>query len=226
MVIAGGDPRLALRLHAWNAALAGSLLPGLHLAEVTIRNFALGRLIANFKGNWYENTGFTRKLGKGQLAEELKIAVDDKLRLTRKQDQVTSYLVRDLNFGFWVNIFTHSFHKDLWSRPLHTYNTQIPGTVNIAKLHDAIDGVRIFRNRVAHHKNLISKPSPKTAPEHYQAMLDVLGWLSPPAEQHVRAVCTFPRIWATCPIPHTDLETAVVTLAAAAAGKIRVRVDR
>ena len=64
MVIAGGDQRLALRLHAWNAALAGPLLPGLHLAEVTIRNFALGRLIANFKGNWYENTGFTRKLGK------------------------------------------------------------------------------------------------------------------------------------------------------------------
>ena len=147
MAITGGNHRLALRLHAWNAALAGSLLPGLHLAEVTIRNFALGRLIANFKGGWYENSGFIRKLGNSQLAEELTRAVDDRKKLAHKQDRITSYLVRDLNFGFWVNIFTHRFHKDLWNRPLHTYNTQIPGTIDIAKLHDAIDGVRNFRNQ-------------------------------------------------------------------------------
>ena len=59
--------------------------------------------------------------------------------------------------------------------------------------------------------------TPKTVPEHYQTTLDVLGWLSPPAEQHARAVCTFPQVWACCPIPHDDLEKAVAALAVASA---------
>jgi hypothetical protein len=50
MTIAGGDERLALQLHAWNAALAGALLPGLHIAEVTIRNMAAHRVKARYTG--------------------------------------------------------------------------------------------------------------------------------------------------------------------------------
>ena len=50
VTIAGGDERLALQLHAWNAALAASLLPGLHMAEVTIRNMAAHRVKARYTG--------------------------------------------------------------------------------------------------------------------------------------------------------------------------------
>lgn len=56
LVVADNDLRIAMRLHAWNAAVAGSLLPTLHLTEVAIRNFALKRLIAKYGKHWYSNS--------------------------------------------------------------------------------------------------------------------------------------------------------------------------
>ena len=40
---------MALRLHHWNAAVAGSLMPTIYIAEVVIRNFAMRRLIAHIR---------------------------------------------------------------------------------------------------------------------------------------------------------------------------------
>lgn len=53
--LADNDLRSAMRLHTWNAAVAGSLLPTLHLAEVTIRNVAMGRLAAKYGKHWYRS---------------------------------------------------------------------------------------------------------------------------------------------------------------------------
>lgn len=150
MDIAAADYRLSLRLHAWNAAVSGSLLPVLHMTEVIVRNVAIGRLIANFGPDWFDKPGFLTKLGKSQMATDLADQVAARRTKVRQNDKITSYLARDLTFGFWVNIFTHKFRQDLWSRDLHTYGLpDVPKGMTIEQLHAGIDTVRELRNQVA-----------------------------------------------------------------------------
>jgi hypothetical protein len=218
VTIAGGDERLALQLHAWNAALAASLLPGLHMAEVTIRNLAVYRVISRYKGTWFDNLDFARKLGKSEHAENLRSAVAARKRTTTNTGHITSYLVRDLTFGFWVNIFTRTFHEELWKRDLWTRLPSVPHGYTITQLHAGIEEIRDFRNQVAHHKNLISKPPPRTAENRHDAMMRTLKHLSPQVEAHARAVCTFPLVWQCCPMPLADLEAAVLAMDVARRG--------
>ena len=72
---------------------------------------------------------------------------------------------------------------------------------------------------MAHHKNLISKPPPRTAENRHDAMMRTLKYLSPQVEAHARAVCTFPLVWRCCPMPLTDLEAAVLAMDAARRGQ-------
>jgi hypothetical protein len=223
MSIAGGDERLALQLHAWNAALAASLLPGLHIAEVTIRNMAAYRVISRYKGTWFDDPNFARKLGKSEHAEKLRSAVAIRKQTTTNAGHITSYLVRDLTFGFWVNIFTRTFHEELWKRDLWTYVPSVPHGYTITQLHAEINEIRDFRNQVAHHKNLISKPPPKTVENRHDAMMRTLKYLSPQVELHARAICTFPLVWQCCPMALADLQAAVLVMDKARRGLSRPR---
>ena len=195
--IVDGDMRLALRLHSWNASVAASLLPLLHISEVCIRNFALRRLMSFYGNRWYENPKLFRKLGGDDtfMGKSLKRAYEDELKLGRNGD-LTNYITSELPFGFWVNVFTSKFTNEIWNRPLHTYNTNIPRNSTLQTLHEGVDGVRKFRNSVAHHKNVVLKP----VEENYEKTLDVLSWFCPPSSELARQTSMFPRVWACCPI--------------------------
>ena len=121
------------------------------MAEVTIRNLAVYRVISRYKGTWFDNSDFARKLGKSErkTAErrtaELQ-AVSDQKRQPPTPADITSYLVRDLTFGFWVNIFTRTFHEELWKRDLWTRLPSVPHGYTITQLHAGIEEIRDFRN--------------------------------------------------------------------------------
>lgn len=191
------DVRLALRLHTWNASVAASLLPLLHVTEVCIRNFAQRRLMSFYGNRWYESPKLSRKLGgdKTQMGRSLIRAYEDEINLGRTGD-LSNYITSELPFGFWVNVFTSKFTNEIWNRPLHTYNTNIPRNSTLQSLHDGIDGVRKFRNSIAHHKNVVLKP----VEENYEKTLDVLSWFCPPSSELARNTSLFPRVWACCPI--------------------------
>lgn len=200
LAVAGGDIRLALRLHHWNAAVAGSLMPTIHIAEIAIRNFALRRISANFGKHWYRDQRFEAKLGRSQLKEALQVSVATLLASGRKgnlADDVTS----EMTFGFWVNVFTKTFVPMLWVRPLHTINANIPSQVTISELHDGIEFVRAFRNSVAHHKNLIYRPTP----DKFERTLRVIGWVCRSSEVIARGAAQFPLVWQCSPVPHARL---------------------
>lgn len=99
--MANGDQRLGVRLHHWNAALGGALLPTLQLAEVTIRNVAMKRLISKYGSQWYLNEEFVsyRLGGSSYLANELKSAVEKELARERK-GLLSDYITSELMFGF------------------------------------------------------------------------------------------------------------------------------
>lgn len=198
---AGDDLRLAIRLHHFNAAVAAALLPTIQLAEVAVRNFALRRVIAFYGKRWYDDkVKFGRKLGSSQHATTLEKAVAEERNQGRKGD-INDYITSELPFGFWVNIFTRTFIPDLWTRPLHTYNPSIPNGTTIDTLRGEIDALRRFRNDVAHHKNLITKP----IEARYQRSLVTLSWICRPTADMAQRTATFPMIWACCPVPQEML---------------------
>ena len=111
-----------------------------------IRNIAVYRVISRYKSAWFDNSDFARKLGKSEHAEKLRGAVAARKQTTTSAGHITSYLVRDLTFGFWVNIFTRTFHEELWKRDLWTHLPSVPRGYTITQLHAGIDEIRDFRN--------------------------------------------------------------------------------
>lgn len=193
-----GNLRTAMRLHAWNAAVAGSLLSTLHVAEVTIRNVAMRRLAAKYGKQWYRNQDLIRyRLGGSNLAQQLTDAYQGEIAKGRRGD-LSDYITSELTFGFWVNVFTRKFHPHLWKAELHTILSGFPRDKNITDLHDGVEFVRTFRNNVAHHKDLTSKPTM----ENYEKTLAVIGMLCAKTRIMAEKTSSFPRVWASSPVPH------------------------
>jgi hypothetical protein len=203
LTAADGDLRTALRLHAWNAAVAGSLLPTLHLAEVAIRNFALKRLIAKYGKHWYNNSTLLDYRLSKKLANELRDAAQRELDLGRRGN-LSDYVTSELTFGFWVNVFTKTFYPDLWHAPLHSVLPGFPRGKTIVELHDGVEFVRTFRNNVAHHKNIVFKP----ILENYERTLEVMGLVCGPTRAMAESLSTFPAVWAAAPVPIAKLKVA------------------
>ncbi|WP_347536144.1 Abi family protein [Inquilinus sp. CAU 1745] len=200
--LAGGDLRLAVRLHTWNAAVAGSLLPTLHIAEVTIRNVAMRRLVGKYGKHWYRNTDLlNHRLGQSGLAQNLNDAYENEVARQRRGN-LSDYITSELTFGFWVNIFTRKFHPHLWKPELHTIVAGFPRDKNITDLHEGVEFVRSFRNNVAHHKDLICKP----VPENYERTLEVIGMLCVNTRNAAERTSAFHRVWACAPVPHNLLQ--------------------
>ncbi|TGQ73007.1 MULTISPECIES: Abi family protein [unclassified Mesorhizobium] len=199
--LADGDLRLAVRLHTWNAAVAGSLLPTLHIAEITIRNVAMRRLAGKYGRQWYRSTDLLDyRLGKSNLAQQLTDAYQSEIDKGRRGD-LSDYITSELTFGFWVNVFTKKFHPHLWKAELHTIVAGFPREKNIDHLHDGVEFVRTFRNNVAHHKDLICKP----VVENYERTLDVIGMLCAKTRDAAGKTSAFRRVWACAPVPHDRL---------------------
>lgn len=206
LTAADDDLRTALRLHAWNAAVAGSLLPTLHLAEVTIRNFALKRLIAKYGKHWYNNSTLLDYRLSKRLSGELREAGQRELDLGRRGN-LSDYITSELTFGFWVNVFTKTFQPDLWHAPLHSVLPGFPRGKTIVDLHDGVEFVRTFRNNVAHHKNIVFKP----VVENYERTLEVMGLLCKPTRAMAESLSSFPAIWASAPIAIDRLKAAAAS---------------
>ncbi|MBY5346026.1 hypothetical protein [Rhizobium leguminosarum] len=206
LTAADDDLRTALRLHAWNAAVAGSLLPTLHLAEVTIRNFALKRLIAKYGKHWYNNSTLLDYRLSKKLAGELREAAQRELDLGRRGN-LSDYITSELTFGFWVNVFTKTFQPDLWHAPLHSVLPGFPRGKTIVDLHDGVEFVRTFRNNVAHHKNIVFKP----VVENYERTLKVTGLICGATKAMAESLSTFPAIWAGAPVPIAKLRAAAAS---------------
>lgn len=195
--VVGNDRDLLVQLHTWNAVVSSALLPTLHLAEVTIRNFALKRLQTYYRQpHWYENPKLQRKLGyQSHLAKTLEKTLNSERALGRSGD-LSNFITSELPFGFWVNVFTTKFRQELWIRPLHTYSIGFPRGASLKDIHQGVDEIRVFRNNVAHHKNVICK-----APDvQFDRITEVLSWFCKDTALYARETALFPSVWAAAPI--------------------------
>jgi len=155
MPAAGREPQAAFRFYLWNCLLCECFHFPLHFAEIVSRN-ALGNALARRSGEqWYLDATFRKVLDERFLAE-----LDIALAKERRQQGLSMshhHMVSALTFGFWEHLTTKRFERILWARGIQNVFASAPRSTTLQDVHDLMESVRRWRNRIAHHQAIFDK---------------------------------------------------------------------
>jgi hypothetical protein len=118
-----------------------------------------------------------------RLLDRERFAISDtigKLRRRGIDAPTPEQVVAATSFGLWVGLTDAGLPRD----PLFSYETALwqpriqkafphLGTVRRKELHRKLDGIRIFRNRLAHHEPIYAAPIPRILAD----MIEVAGYV-------------------------------------------------
>lgn len=158
---ASGDRNLALRLYCWNADLSAAFYPLLQFAEVAVRNGAVEAIEKEFGANWHHNRGFKYSLPmkRGRYRPR------DDLQSCAERLPTAGKVVAELKFVFWQYLFIAGQDRRLWNKHFFTAFPGADHTGSVADaredLHNDIQAIRIFRNRIAHHEPIYGRDLPE-----------------------------------------------------------------
>lgn len=174
-------------LYLWNCDLGQAFYLAIHMAEVSTRNTIHGALLYRDE-NWFANRTFRGIVAPGRLR-----ALDDAVAEERAKHGASfdaHHLVGSVSFGFWEHLAELRFQRYLFPRGVQRNFKHAPLGANVRDLHDLIQSVRLWRNRIAHYKALFDKgPSAK-----YQDALTLISWTSPELAQWVSHRCGVQQI--------------------------------
>lgn len=195
MGAANGDANLALRLYFWNCDLSRAFYLPLHMAEITSRNAIHGALqhwLSRDGDPWYDH-GTLRRTMDARFENELDKAIADE-RDHHGNAMTEDHVCSALTFGFWEHLTTKRFERLIWKRGIR-HNFPHAGNMSRDELHDQIETVRRWRNRIAHHRAIFDKgPAAK-----YQAALKLIGIVCPETSAWVAAETQISQIIAARP---------------------------
>lgn len=150
-----GSTATALDIYVWNALVSAAFFSALHVCEVVVRNAISHALELKYGANWPWDGRFERTLSTWYKGE---------LQAARKNVPLgsTGKVVAELKFGFWCNLFTAGQDQHIWNVHLHTVFPHLPYPLTIPAarkmLFDDMEGLRRFRNRIAHHEPIFAYP--------------------------------------------------------------------
>lgn len=170
MKAAGGDKMAAFKFYLWNCVLCEAFYISLHFSEVVCRNAMHQALLERGDPKWFENSTFHKI-----LEDQFRFELEGAIRKETKQhgNAVTSnHIVSALTFGFWDHLATKRFERYLWAKGIHHAFPCAPKGKTYEDLHQLIESVRRWRNRIAHHQAIFDKgPSRK-----HQDALELIKW--------------------------------------------------
>lgn len=170
MPVAFGDDAMAFRFYLWNCALCEAFFISLHFAEIVCRN-AMNRALMSRSGpQWYDNATLQML-----LQDRFRVELAEAVRKERQQHggSLTSHhVVSALTFGFWEHLATKRFERFLWARGIHSAFPGAPANKTYSDLHDLIESVRRWRNRIAHHRAVFDKGPMRK----HQDALQLIKW--------------------------------------------------
>ena len=157
----------ALGLYIKNIEISAAFLIPLQVLEVTIRN-SLNETIKNHYGtdDWFDviplNDFAQKKITSAKHA------------VTKQQDNPQiSHVVAELTFGFWLSLIRSEYHQSLW---IPFLNKSFPYAKKPrSEIHDHLNHIRIFRNRIAHHEPIFARH----LEQDYNSILLALKWIYP-----------------------------------------------
>ena len=126
--------------------------------------------------------------GQGQVAflepEQNEIADAKRAIADRPKPVTPGRVVAELNFGFWVRMFSGQYEKLFWVKHLHKIYA---ASMQPKFLHDRLVQIKTLRNRIAHHETLIKRDVQKD----YLQTLQSIGWISPTVLAWVKSTNCF-----------------------------------
>lgn len=161
-IIAGTTDKAALfKFYMWNCALCEAFYLPLQIAEIATRNAIHNALVFWLGEKWFENSTFLALLDK-RFRDELSACI---VRESAQHAAAMTchHVCSDLTFGFWGHLTTKRFDRIIWKRGIRHNFPQAPASPKARdELHDLIESVRRWRNRIAHYKAIFDKsPSKK-----------------------------------------------------------------
>lgn len=147
----------ALKLYAWNAQVSAAFFAPLHFCEVVLRNAVSEALEKKYGSNWPWNTTFERSLPNPERGYSPR----RDLIGARNGQNTTGKVIPELKLVFWEKLLTRRFDDRLWTPFLHTvfpnYEVNLSVPEMRTKLRTLIEGIRVLRNRIAHHEPIIAR---------------------------------------------------------------------
>lgn len=168
---AAGSREDAFVLYLWNCALCEAFYLPLHFAEISVRNAINGHLISRFGELWFENRAVIGSMDPKRQQEFQDLLKSEQ---SRHGDAMTCHhLVSELSFGFWQHLLTKRFRRVVWAKGIKEAFPNLPNSVDIQAVHDRIEIIRKWRNRIAHHKPVFDRgPTAR-----YQDTVQLISWV-------------------------------------------------
>lgn len=183
---ADGSQRLAFEYYCWNLVLCEAFVTPLHFAEVVCRNALNRALIARAGGAWFQDHTLISILDQ-RFRDELAEAVR-KERNQHGERLTAHHIVSALTFGFWEHLTTKRFERYLWARGVQPVFPGAPNGHTYEEVHRAIESVRRWRNRIAHHRAIFDK---RPMRKHSEA-LDLIRWSCEETATYVASISKVP----------------------------------
>ncbi|TDD56780.1 hypothetical protein [Saccharopolyspora elongata] len=188
-----GDVDAAFRLYQWNLSVCAAFYSPLHWLEVALRNAMHETLRDHFGSErWWEVVSLDRN-GQAKIQEteaKLKKRLDLQGRATSADD-----IVAALTFGFWVSLVSRGggYDRKLWVPALHRAFPSFSDRRR--KLHDELDPVRHFRNRIMHYEPIFNR----RLLGYHNGIYRLLGYLSTTLKVETRRFDRVPQVLAERP---------------------------
>jgi hypothetical protein len=206
-----------LARYAWNMALGAALGAALQILEVALRN-TLHDALSQHHDNprWYENrSAFQLRNTYDKTLDRVQAAMREVQKITPlSESDAPGRVVAELNFGFWTMILNRAYARPkskkknwepIWPKLIPIAFPYFPSSTDTKDDRETIasrfDSIRQLRNRASHlepiWKGHTDPGTGKRTPlaEHYDGILEALGWIHPNAVHFVEALSTFPDVY-------------------------------
>lgn len=203
----GNDDEVGvLSTYLWSMALCEALYPALHGLEVALRNSLFTAGERKFAGIRHRHVPCWLDADPPILAPEERGRVDEaKSRLrSRGKPLDAPHLVAELTFGFWTALFDvrYEHRQVLWPHMLAAVFPSIPPHLRKRKaISSRLNRVRLLRNRAFHHEPIWHW---RDLREQYDAIRELLQWISPPLDSTVALNDRFPDVLASGRLAYRD----------------------
>ncbi|MFE2750972.1 hypothetical protein ACFXGA_03095 [Actinosynnema sp. NPDC059335] len=173
---AGGDKIKALELYEWSTRTSSAAFEVVGHFEVLLRNIIDRCLREHFREEQCGIPWFLLPTPGGEHVAEAVEAVRRRLRPLRKESR--HQVIAGLSFGFWSALLGPKY-EDLWRECLYRAFPNSSGKRKQVAV--AIERVRKFRNRLAHHDSTINVDVPFEVRQVIELAAfidqDAAGWL-------------------------------------------------
>lgn len=195
LVATGNNNTRAKKLYAANIRLAQSFHPILSQFEVVLRNSLNNLLATHFADpDWIINqkNGFMRHISLASSHYFLRTSVQKtENSLGRRGIPVTAgKVLSDQMFGFWLAFFIPHHYALVGGQPIYVFPNKPMGE-NRASIHQKLEDVKNFRNRMNHCEPLCFNGNAIDCTEALQirdVLYDLVRWIDPDLESYFKSI--------------------------------------